>query len=100
MKRKLPGENFVNLGKPHEVVLFLEILEYAVPFATGRCRKFKPDLLVEWKASHNAPCLPTKFLHNHRFPWVLVIPREIEDNTCSKIWGVNKVHYGLGENVN
>ena len=61
MKRKLPGENFVNLGKPHEVVLFLEILEYAVPFATGRCRKFKPDLLVEWKASHNAPCLPPKF---------------------------------------
>ena len=25
--------------------LFLEILENAVPFATGSCRKFKPDVL-------------------------------------------------------
>ena len=29
---------------------FLKILEKAVPFATGSCRKFKPDILVEWKA--------------------------------------------------
>ena len=28
----------------------LEIFENAVPFATGNCRKFKPDVLVEWKA--------------------------------------------------
>ena len=26
---------------------FLEILENAVPFTTGSCRKFKPDFLVE-----------------------------------------------------
>ena len=29
------------------------------------------------------------------FPWV---PREIEDNSYAKLWGVNKEHYGLGEN--
>ena len=29
---------------------FLGILEKAVPFATGSCRKLKPDDLVEWKA--------------------------------------------------
>ena len=29
---------------------FLEILENAVPFACGSCRKFKPDVLVEWEA--------------------------------------------------
>ena len=34
-----------NLGIPRE-----EILENAVPFATGSCRKFKPQVLVEWKA--------------------------------------------------
>ena len=27
----------------------LEILEDAVPFATGSCRKFKEDVLGEWK---------------------------------------------------
>ena len=30
---------------------FLGILENAVLFATGSCLKFKPDVLVEWKAS-------------------------------------------------
>ena len=29
---------------------FLGILGNTVPFATGSCRKFKPDVLVEWKA--------------------------------------------------
>ena len=29
---------------------FLGILENAVPFDTGSCLKFKPDVLVEWKA--------------------------------------------------
>ena len=28
----------------------LEIFENVVPFATGNCRKFMPDVLVEWKA--------------------------------------------------
>ena len=39
-----------SLGIPREVVLVLEILENAVPLATGSCRKFQPDVLVEWKA--------------------------------------------------
>ena len=32
---------------------------------------------------HNAPCLPSKILHNHRFQYLLsitVVPREIEEN--------------------
>ena len=37
----------------------LEILENAVPFATGSCQKFKPDVLVEWKA-------PTMYM----YPWM------------------------------
>ena len=46
MERKLPEKNFL-VG--YRFSSFLEILENAVPFATGSCRKFKPDVLVEWK---------------------------------------------------
>ena len=59
---------WVNLAR---LPSFLEILENVVTFATGSCRKFKPDILVEWKTPHNTPCLTPKILHNHRFPWVL-----------------------------
>ena len=38
-----------NLGIPREFVLFLDILENAVPLDTGSCRKFKQNFLVEWK---------------------------------------------------
>ena len=38
---------FVYLAK---LSSFLGILENAVPFATGKCRKFRPDVLTEWKA--------------------------------------------------
>ena len=43
-----------------------------------------------------------KKLRNHCFQFLLgitVIPREIEDNAYVKFWGVNKVHYGLCDNV-
>ena len=30
--------------------LFSEIFENGVPFSSRSCRKFKPDVLVEWKA--------------------------------------------------
>ena len=46
MERKLPEKNFL-VG--YRFSSFLVILENAVPFATGSCRKFKPDVLVEWK---------------------------------------------------
>lgn len=62
MKRKLPGKNFPNLGIPREVVFFGEILENAVQFATGSCRKLKPHVLVKWKAPRTSfsdvPFLP------------------------------------------
>ena len=29
---------------------------------------------------------------------ITVVPREIEDNGYAKLWGVNKVRYGLCEN--
>ena len=35
--------------------MFLEILENAVPFVSGSCRKFKPDVLVEWKVPKTSP---------------------------------------------
>ena len=43
-----------NLGILREVVhYFFEILQNAaVPFATGSCRKFKADVLGEWKLKH------------------------------------------------
>ena len=51
MKRKLPRKYFskiwVYLAR---LTSFMEILENTVPFATGSCRKFKADILVEWKA--------------------------------------------------
>ena len=50
MERKLPRNFFWKI----EVYLarlssFLEILDNSVPFATESCRKFKPDVQVEWK---------------------------------------------------
>ena len=45
---------------------------------------------------HNAPCLPTNLLYNHRFQFLLGItvnPREIQDNGYVKFWGENKVLY-------
>ena len=58
MERKLPGNFFLDI--PREVVLFFGNVENrhyrcsqpknAFPFATGSCRKFKPEVLVEWKA--------------------------------------------------
>ena len=56
----------------------------------------------------NASCLPPKGLHSHCLQFLLgitVIAREIEDNGYAKFgvgWGgggVNKVHYGLCDNV-
>ena len=50
MEKKLPGKIskiFVYLAK---LSSFLEILENAVPFATGSWRKFKPDVSIKWKA--------------------------------------------------
>ena len=41
---------FESLGIPCENVLFLEVLKDTVPFATGSCREFKVDVVVEWKA--------------------------------------------------
>ena len=38
------------MGIPREVALFWEIPENAVPFATGSCQKFKPEVLIECKA--------------------------------------------------
>ena len=38
----------------------------------------------------NAPCLPTKSLHNHRFQFLLdiaVVPREIDDNAYANFLG-------------
>ena len=43
-----------------------------------------------------------KILHNDCFQFLLgitVVPRGIQDNGYAKFWGVNKVHYGLCENV-
>jgi len=43
--KKTPGKIFEKiLGMPRKVVLFLEILGKAVPFTTGSCRKFKPEV--------------------------------------------------------
>ena len=50
------SESFTAVSKFSKVLvqwkwpLLLQIFENVVPFATGSCRKFKPDVLVEWKA--------------------------------------------------
>ena len=50
MERKLREKVSENLVLSRKVVLFLIILENAVQFSTGSCRKCKPDFLVERKA--------------------------------------------------
>lgn len=35
---------------PREIVFFFRNFGNAVLFVTGSCRKFKPDVLLEWKA--------------------------------------------------
>ena len=50
---------------------------------------------------HNAPFLPPKILYIRCFQFPLgitVVPREIQDDRYAKLWGVNKVHYGLCAN--
>ena len=42
---------------PRAVVLFLEIFENAITFATGNCQKFKPEVLVYWRAPSRRPRL-------------------------------------------
>ena len=46
---------------------------------------------------------PPEILHNLCFQFFLdacirVVPREIKGNGYSNFWGVNQVHYGVGEN--
>ena len=44
---------------------------------------------------------PAKIVHNHYFQFPLgirIVLREIEGNSYAKLWGVNKVHFGLCEN--
>ena len=50
---------------PHVVVIFSEISENVIPFATGSCRKFKPDVLVEWKAPEDNLTRYTQMWPNH-----------------------------------
>ena len=43
---------------------------------------------------------PPNVLHKHCFQFLLgftILPRELENNTYAKFWGVNKVYYGLYE---
>ena len=79
-------------------------------------------IMVNWQLSKKAICWPVshdciagpwtlftttpppskKKLGNHCFQFLLgitVIPRDIKDNGYVKFWGVNKVHYGLCDNV-
>ena len=52
MKRKQKRKVFENFGISRVVVLFYGNFENAAVFATGNCRKFKRDVLDEWKAPH------------------------------------------------
>ena len=52
MERNLPLKNFRKFGYTSRgYPSFLEVLKNTVPFATGSCRKFKVDVMVEWQAS-------------------------------------------------
>ena len=51
MEENFKEEILENLGTPHEIVLFLDILK---TFATRSCRKFKPEVMVEWKAPYKS----------------------------------------------
>ena len=50
MERKLARKIFRKFRYASRGCPLLEILENAVPFATASCRKFKPHVLVKWKA--------------------------------------------------
>ena len=60
--------------------------------------KFEKPRIHHFHIDHNAPCLLPKILHIHCFQFLLgntVVPREIQDDDYAKLWGVNKMHYGL-----
>ena len=65
-EKKTFGKIFRKFGHMiiREVVLFLEILENAVPFATRGCRNFKPNVLV-----HDGK-RPKSTVLTHRFHFV------------------------------
>ena len=63
--------------------------------------KFEKPRIHHFHIDHNAPCLLPKILHIHCFQFLLgitVVPREIQDDDYAKLWGVNKMHYGLCAN--
>ena len=80
-------ENFFEiLGIPRKASLFLEILKNAVafaPFAPESCRKFEPDVSVEWKPlvetkMKNPSLVPGRFWigHSWTLPWAVTSPRD------------------------
>ena len=53
----------------------------------SRLKNFTLNIILTCNISHNAPHLPPKILHNHRFSFFLgitAIPREIENNASAK----------------
>ena len=63
--------------------------------------KIEKSGIHHFHIDHNAPCLLPKILHIRCFQFLLgitVVPREIHDNSYAKLWGVNKMHYGLCAN--
>ena len=53
-KENFRGNIFENLGITREVFLFFgNFGKCSVPFASGSCYEFKPNVLVEWKAPHD-----------------------------------------------
>ena len=63
--------------------------------------KIEKSGIHHFHIDQNAPCLLPKILHIRCFQFLLgitVVPREIDDNSYAKFWGVNKMHYGLCAN--
>ena len=77
-RKKTSGKIWVYLVR---LSFFLEILENVVPFATGSCQKFKPEVLVECKAPK---ILPQKKRSNWSLLYHLQTKMSIEITT--KIW--------------
>ena len=54
----------------------------------------------DFHVSHNAICFPKKILFKfcvQFFEGQVLVPKEIEYNTCTKLCGENKLHHGQSE---
>ena len=79
----------------HTVAMFL-VRSFGRELEKKKYSKLIHQSIQYFHIDHNAPCLPSKSLHNHCFPFlpdIAVVPIEIDDNGYHEgaLWSMLKL---------